>query len=114
LPCPDVFRSWHEIHQTAGITDEESTARFKDTALYYTVKATLSRDNMPDGYVLSPAKAAKLPPADALAARHEGAAPDLLEALMTDAQAEVNAVLAYGLEADFERAKEEAGKDIFA
>ncbi|KAI0035097.1 hypothetical protein K488DRAFT_44136 [Vararia minispora EC-137] len=98
---------WHEIHRTAGKTDGESRARFEATALYETIRATVTTDRLPPGYVLSPSQSAEPPSPAVIQARHAGAAPEQLEALITDAQAECNEVLSYELDEDFERAKSE-------
>ena len=75
--------------------------------MYETVNATVLTDPLSSGYVLSPSRSAVYPSPAVMAARYVGAAPELLEALIADAQAECDGVLACELEEDFERAKGE-------
>src|SRR5713101_7176119 len=54
---PNLSASWDSIRQTSGITDAELNERFRNTALYTALLATLPKRHQPAGYVLSPMQA---------------------------------------------------------
>lgn len=76
--------SWATISHTVGISDAELGARFRSTALYTTLRATLPREDQPEGYDTIPDAALLTPTAADITSRWPGIPPDQVEGLLRD------------------------------
>ncbi len=102
----DVFRSWNQIRQTAGITDDEVTSRFRSTAFHDAIVATLGEHHTPEGYVLLPSEALPTPTQAEVASRWPGMPPDDVAALVKDYEWESQELANLHLEDVVDRVKE--------
>ncbi|THH17812.1 hypothetical protein EW146_g3080 [Bondarzewia mesenterica] len=101
-----IHDDWHFIKQTAGITDDELNERFRNTALFSVLSATLPKRHQPEGYILSPAQALAVPSVEEIGEHWPSMSPDQVEGLAQDYREESETLEAYGLGEAYERAKE--------
>lgn len=76
--------SWDNLRLTDNVTDAELNSRFRRTALYVALRATMSRPHLAEGYILSSYGASEAPSAADIALRWPGLSPDEVEALVGD------------------------------
>ena len=98
--------SWDVIKKTSGVSDAQLNDRFRSTALVATLSATLSKRHQPEGYILSPSQALRVPSLAELSSRWPGMSPEQIEALGEDYQEQSDLLAGYDLAEVFVRARE--------
>ena len=86
--------SWNMIRDTANVSDAELNQRYRDTALYRTLREVRSRSD----YVSPDEAAAAQPTSAEIAARWPGLANDQVDALLDDYATEARVLEEYDLE----------------
>ncbi|KAH9934994.1 uncharacterized protein B0H18DRAFT_1082732 [Fomitopsis serialis] len=109
-----IHDDWESIRQTANMTDAELNARFRSTALYVALQATLLAPHAPPGYVSSPADALAVPDAAEIALRWPGMSPDEVEAVAGDCMREREYLAVLGLEGMYQSMRELVAEDAGA
>ncbi|KAG2020222.1 methyltransferase type 11 [Coprinopsis cinerea AmutBmut pab1-1] len=105
---------WKAIGKTAGVADATITDRYKGTALYATLCATLARarsERVPNGYETSPDVALMVPSASEIAARWSGLSQEQIEAIVEDYNLERDKLGELELEDIYHRIRELAVQD---
>lgn len=98
------FFSWDSIRQTVDVTDDELTAKYRNSALYATLACGPK-------YVLEPNRALVIPSTTDVASRWPGLPPDQVEAVERDFVAESSTLEGLQLENDYKRVKELIAQD---
>ena len=106
------FVSWHNIRQTANITDAQLNARFQGTALYATLLAVIPKNHQPEGYELPPSQAAAVPAQLTLSSRWPGLSQEEMEALVEDYRSEGKQLEGLDLEDEYHKVRELVLHDI--
>ena len=96
--------SWDSIRQTVDVTDDELTAKYRNSALYATLACGPK-------YVLEPNRALAIPSTTDIASRWPGLPPDQVEAVERDFAAESSTLEGLQLENDYKRVKELVAQD---
>ena len=91
--------SWDSIRQTVGVTDDDLTAKYQNTALYATLACGPK-------YVLEPDRALTIPSTANIESRWPGLPPDQIEAVERDFETESRMLEGLKLENDYKRVKE--------
>ncbi|KAI0079884.1 hypothetical protein K474DRAFT_1696036 [Panus rudis PR-1116 ss-1] len=106
-----LFFSWDKIRQTANVTDAELNDRFRNTALFTAVQATIHTHQRIPGYLLEPKGALHIPQFEELAARWPGTPAEDIHDILEDMDADCQELERLGLEDVFEKVKELAEED---
>lgn len=108
-----TFCSWEKIRKTANITDSQLIQKFRNTALYDTVKDALARaDGGVEKTLLPLDEAAILPTQEELESRWPGHSTDQIQALMRDYESEQKRLVDLDLHPIMERVKELAIQEL--
>ena len=99
--------SWPKIRKTVNITDTQLIQKFRNTALYQTVKDSLTREEGSAEKALLPLEeAAIIPTLEELQSRWPGHSTDQVQAIMRDFEAERKRLAELDLQPIIERVKE--------
>ncbi|KAH9079551.1 Non-repetitive/WGA-negative nucleoporin C-terminal-domain-containing protein [Lactarius deliciosus] len=101
-----IHDNWDVIKETSGVSDAQLNDRFRSTALFAALSATLPKRHQPEGYILSPNQALAVPSLAELSSRWPGMSPEQIEALREDYQEESDLLAGYDLSEAFGRARE--------
>jgi nuclear pore complex protein Nup133 len=104
--------SWHNILQTANITDFELNERFRRTALYSALRTIFLKEQQEEGYDSTPESALMIPTTSEIASRWPGMSPDQVEAIAQDYQLESDRLSELELNDVYYRVKELAAHDV--
>lgn len=105
------FISWNSLRLTVNISDAELNDRFRHTALYVALQATLTRPHQLEGYILPPSAAVSVPSSLDIALRWPGVSPDEAEALVGDYELECKKLELLDLEGMYESVKQLVTED---
>ena len=105
--------SWPKIRKTVNITDTQLIQKFRNTALYQTVKDSLTREEGGAEKALLPLEeAAIIPTLEELQSRWPGHSTDQIQAIMRDYEAERKRLAELDLQPIIERVKELAIQEL--
>ena len=105
--------SWPKIRKTVNITDTQLIQKFRNTALYQTVKDSLTREEGGAEKALLPLEeAAIIPTLEELQSRWPGHSTDQIHAIMRDYEAERKRLAELDLQPIIERVKELAIQEL--
>ena len=105
--------SWPKIRKTVNITDTQLIQKFRNTALYQTVKDSLTREEGGAEKALLPLEeAAIIPTLEELQSRWPGHSTDQVQAIMRDYEAERKRLAELDLQPIIERVKELAIQEL--
>lgn len=104
--------SWATIQQTSNISDVELNERFRNTALYATLRAVIPREYEPECYETLRDMAELVPTPAEIASRWPGLSPDQTEALVQDYRMECDQLGQLDLNDIYHRVRELAAQDI--
>lgn len=100
-----VFIRWDTIRQTVNVSDADLNDRFRNTALYAALQATMTKEYQANGYILLPSQAMEAPRVSEISSRWPGMSADELDALMRDYKSECDKLRNLNLEEMFERVR---------
>ncbi|TFY65035.1 hypothetical protein EVJ58_g2238 [Rhodofomes roseus] len=109
-----IHDDWETIRHTVTVSDAELNARFRGTALYAALQATLLAPHPPTGYVSSPTEALTVPDPAEIALRWPGMSPDEVEAVADDCLREAEYLGALNLEGMYQSMRELVAEDAGA
>jgi len=98
---------WDTIKKTSGVSDAQLNERFRNTALFAALSATLQKRHQPEGYILPPNQALAVPSSAELPSRWPGMSPEQIEALHEDYEEESALLEEYDLAEVYDRARQE-------
>ena len=105
--------SWPKIRKTVNITDTQLIQKFRNTALYQTVKDSLTREEGGAEKALLPLEeAAIIPTLEELQSRWPGHSTDQIQSIMHDYEAERKRLAELDLQPIIERVKELAIQEL--
>lgn len=105
--------SWPKIRKTVNITDSQLIQKFRNTALYQTVKDSLTREEGSAEKALLPLEeAAIIPTLEELQSRWPGHSTDQIQVIMRDYEAERKRLAELDLQPIIERVKELAIQEL--
>lgn len=104
--------NWDSLRDTANVSDAELAKRFRQTALYASLRSVLARSlDEQEGYVAEPSVALQIPSRAEIESRWPGMPPDDVEALRADYEFEADTLGELVLDDLFERIKTLAQED---
>ncbi|OSX65290.1 hypothetical protein POSPLADRAFT_1054050 [Postia placenta MAD-698-R-SB12] len=83
-----IHDDWDVLRQTVNVTDEEVNARFRGSALYVALRATIRPNAGFEGYIMAPSEALEIPQHADIALRYTGISPDEAEDIRRDLEEE--------------------------
>lgn len=107
-----IHDDWATIQQTSNISDVELNERFRNTALYATLRAVIPREYEPECYETLRDMAELVPTPAEIASRWPGLSPDQTEALVQDYRMECDQLGQLDLNDIYHRVRELAAQDI--
>ncbi|KAK0204765.1 hypothetical protein DFS33DRAFT_1322617 [Desarmillaria ectypa] len=107
-----IHDDWNTIRQTANVSDNELSERFRGTALYATFCHILTQTDQPDGYETIPDVSLIIPTADEVSSRWSGMPADEVESIMQDYTFECDTLGDLELNDVYYRIRELAEQDL--
>lgn len=94
--------SWDAMRHTANVPDAELNMRFRNTALFIALQATMRARHRAEGYISRPSEALEIPDHSEIVLRWPGMSPDEADAVERDYARESKELAYMDMENTFE------------